>query len=347
MTDVTTPRRRESCLRSLAERYPGLVCDLDGVVYRGSEPVPGAVDALNHLIVTGVSVTFATNNASRPPEDVRAHLRALGVAEAYDVVTSSQAGASYLAEMLPAESAVLAVGGPGVSQALREAGLQPYDTETLDGVTPSAVMQGLGTEVTWRELAEVAYLVQRGTPWVATNLDLMLPTARGPAPGNGALVAAVRSATDAVPHVVGKPGPALFERARATLGTTREQTLACGDRLDTDIAGAHAAGIDSLLVLSGACSLRDAALADVGERPTYIYGSLAGILTPLPRIADAAVEHVEVGDDGVPLLTDGAVGPQHVASLLKAVWTALDAGLKVSRDPAAWADLEQRLSVKV
>jgi glycerol-1-phosphatase len=354
MTD-SLPRTWDS--RPLVQRYPGLICDLDGVVYRGPDAIPGAVETLNMLIVSGIAVSFATNNASRPPGDVRTHLRALGVAEAYDVATSSQAAAAHLADLLDPGSPVLAVGGPGVTEALAEAGLTPLRLDELadaatdaatdvTGRTPLAVMQGLGTEVTWRELAEVAHRVQDGTPWVVTNLDIMLPTARGPAPGNGALVAAVRTATDAVPHVVGKPGPALFDRARSGLGTRPEATLVCGDRLDTDIAGAHAAGLDSLLVLSGACSLRDLAVAAADERPTYVAEGLTGMLAPLTRIVDAASPDVTIGPDGQPVLPS-ATGPQHLAAVVAAAWAAVDAGEKVDPDPEAWRAVERRLALRV
>lgn len=121
-------------------------------------------------------------------------------------MTSSQAAAAYLANRLSLGAPVCAVGGPGVTQALADAGLTPVRVSELDGISVAAVVQGLGIDVTWHDLAEIAYLVEGGAPWVVTNLDLMLPTARGPAPGNGALVAAVQTATTRRPQVVGKPG---------------------------------------------------------------------------------------------------------------------------------------------
>lgn len=266
---------------SLVADYDGVICDLDGVVYRGPAAVPGAVDTLNEVVAEGVGLVFATNNASRPPEEVAEHVRELGVdGSGWSVVTSSQSAAAYLAQRLQPGAPVLAVGGPGVAQALAEAGLVPVRVSELADTPVEAMVQGLGVDVTWRELAEVGYLAQRGVTWVATNLDLFLPTAHGPAPGNGALVAAVRTTTTRTPHVTGKPGAALFELARTRLGTSRARTLVCGDRLDTDIAGANAARLDSLFVLSGASSLQDLAFAAGHERPTYVASDLTGLLAP-------------------------------------------------------------------
>lgn len=333
---------------TLAGTYDGLICDLDGVVYRGEMAIPGAVKTLNHLIAAGVEVAFATNNASRAPAAVGAHLEVLGLTDGeWSVVTSSQAAAAYLADRLPPGTPVLAVGGPGVVLALEEAGLAPVRASDPAAGSVEAIVQGLGTDVTWSDLAEVGHLVQRGVTWVATNLDLMLPTSRGPAPGNGALVAAVRSATTREPHVVGKPGAALFEVAMARLGTGRTRTLVCGDRIDTDIAGANAAGMDSLLVLSGAAGLRDLAFAPAPWRPTYVAAELTGRLGPALR-PSVGSDLVEVSPDGVLVLRDTARDTDSgelVRSVVATVWGALDESRLVSDDEDMWRTLEQRLDV--
>jgi hypothetical protein len=161
---------------------------------------------------------------------------------------------------------VLAVGGPGVDLALREAGLCPVRAEPAPAggaaaQSPAhgqrseeplvAVVQGYGAGVAWTDLAEAAYAVQAGALWVATNIDSTLPTDRGMAPGNGALVGAVRQAVATDPVVVGKPHTPLYELSVSVLGTGRDRTLAIGDRLDTDIEGASAAGMSSLFVFGG------------------------------------------------------------------------------------------------
>jgi len=246
-----------------------IVCDLDGVVYRGREAVPHAVAALRRVTVP---VVYATNNAARPPETVAEHLRDLGLdVQAEDVITSAQAGAAAIAARMP-EATVLAVGGEGVEAALLEAGLRP----TRDGdAVCEAVMQGYGPEVTMAQLADAAIAVQQGAWWVATNTDLTIPLARGIAPGNGTLVRAVAQAAGKQPdRVCGKPFPDLYLVAAERVGVPPSAIIGIGDRLDTDIEGANAAGSASVLVLTGVDSRTSAQLAPVHQRPSLIVDDL-------------------------------------------------------------------------
>jgi glycerol-1-phosphatase len=265
----------------LAAVHDVALLDLDGVVYVGPHAVPHAADALDRALAEhGMRSGFVTNNASRPPAVVAAHLRDLGVhAEDADVVTSAQAGARVLMERLPRGSRVLAVGGPGVAWALEERGLIPVHSFDDD---PAAVMQGYGPDVGWRELAEATLAVQHGRLWVATNLDRTIPSPRGRVLGNGALVAAVRHATGVDPVVAGKPEPPLMvesvERMRAV------QPLVVGDRLDTDIEGAARAGIPSLLVLTGVTDWHELLDAPPLHRPTYLDLDLRALLEPAPAV---------------------------------------------------------------
>lgn len=242
-----------------------LLFDLDGVVYVGPHAVPGAVTAIAAAMSRGVRCCFVTNNASRTADEVAQHLRDLGVdAAAQDVVTSSQAGAGLVAERV-GSGAVLAVGGRGVTEALRERGFDPvstFDSETV------AVMQGYGPNVGWRDLAEATYAIRAGLPWIATNLDMTFPTPRGLAPGNGALVGAVAAAVGRRPDAVaGKPEPALLLEAIRRTGALRP--LMIGDRLDTDIAAGGRLGIQTLLVMTGVCDDRGLSEAQGDEIPTF------------------------------------------------------------------------------
>ncbi len=266
---------------SLLGGFDGIVCDLDGVVYRGHEAVPYAVDSLLSALATGVEIVYATNNASRPPADVAAHLSALGLpGPASRVVTSAQAGARYVAQRCPPGSRVLAVGGPGVDLALQEAGLCPVRAQPATAQAGAeagrseepvvAVVQGYGAAVAWTDLAEAAYAVQAGALWVATNIDSTLPTDRGMAPGNGALVGAVRHAVSTDPVVVGKPHTPLYELSVTVLDTRLDRTLAIGDRLDTDISGATAAGMSSLFVFGGVHRWADVVSTEHAARPRYL-----------------------------------------------------------------------------
>lgn len=272
----------------------GILCDLDGVVYRGEHACPGAVAGLTAAKEAGVRVLYMTNNASRPPEEVAAHISDLGVpTRAEDVLGASQVAASVLAAQRPEivrvdsvdgvdggdgeTSHVLAVGGPGVALALREAGLPavlPEQTrvaaEAGRPVRVAAVVQGYGSGVTALDLAEAGYAIGAGATWLATNDDATLPTERGFAPGNGALVAAVAHATGQVPQVVGKPHGAAYEVALARLGLPVQQCLMIGDRLETDIGGARAAGIRTALVLTGVATRADAEAAPEELRPDHV-----------------------------------------------------------------------------
>ncbi len=255
--------------------YAAVVCDLDGVVYRGQAPVPHAVDALDGL---PVPIQYATNNASRPPRQVAEHLSRLGLrCEPEDVATSAQAGAWLLAERLQEGARVLAVGGPGVGAALEEAGLVPV-LPSSPGESVDAVLQGYGPDVRASDLGEVAYAVQAGAVWLATNTDGTLPTERGVAPGNGSLVAAVERACGRGPDAVaGKPEAPLYLLCARRLAVQPSRVLAVGDRLDTDIEGARAAGMDSLLVLTGVDDLTAVLHASPVHRPTYVAPDLRAL----------------------------------------------------------------------
>jgi glycerol 3-phosphatase-2 len=242
--------------------YDCLFVDLDGVVYRGPGAVLHAVDAL-----TGFDgrVVFVTNNASRTPAAVAGHLRGLGLAaDESDIVTSAQAAAAHLATLVPPGSAVLVTGGAGLREAVAEQGL----VAASGADEAAAVIQGYSPDLGWRDLAEAAYALTRDIPWVASNTDLTVPTARGIAPGNGTLVAAVASATGRTPVVTGKPHRPIMDLARAR--ARAERPLVVGDRLDTDIAAATAAGMDSLLVLTGVTVWQDLLAAPPEHLPTMV-----------------------------------------------------------------------------
>lgn len=270
-----------SCPHPLAAVHDVALLDLDGVVYIGKGAVPHAAAALDSAAALhGMRSVFVTNNAARPPEVVAAHLVELGIrAEPGDVVTSAQAGARMLADRLPAGSRVLGIGGPGVPAALRERGLLPVESVDDD---PVALMQGFGPKVGWKQLAEGTLAIERGLVWVATNIDATIPSPRGRVLGNGSLVAALRHATGAEPLVAGKPLPPLMaesvERSRA------RRPIVVGDRLDTDIEGANATGIPSLLVLTGVTDWQDLIGVELRFRPTYLDLDLRALLGPQPAV---------------------------------------------------------------
>lgn len=314
---------------TLAEIYDVALLDLDGVVYVGAAAVPHAEPALAESRLLGMRLAFVTNNAARPPRVVAEHLSSLGIeAKPGEVVTSAQAAARLLAEMLPGGSRVLVVGGEGLIDALIERGLVPV-AEMSD--RPDAVVQGFHPDVGWRLLAEGSYAVAAGLPWVAANLDRTIPTPGGQAPGNGTLVEVLKLTTGRTPVVAGKPEPPMHREA--VLRTGARRPLVVGDRLDTDIEGARRAGADSLLVLTGVAGPEALLRAPAGRRPTYVGEDLRALVqTPgALTVNEGAVRHggwAAAVDDG--RLTVEQVGEE--ASRLDALRCICG---------AAWAAAEQ------
>ncbi|WP_091186127.1 HAD-IIA family hydrolase [Microlunatus flavus] len=316
----------------LVDAYDGVLFDLDGVIYLGPVAVPGAPPALSGLRGRGVPVGFVTNNAARPPAVVAEHLTELGIpATRGDVVTSAQAGAQLLRHDLPEGAKVLLVGGEGVREALAEAGLTAVTSADDE---PVAVLQGYGVDLTWQQLIEATVAIHHGARWVATNDDPTRPTDRGLVPGNGAAVAAVRMAVPVDPEVAGKPYRPLLDETVARLDLGRP--LFVGDRLDTDVAGAVNAGLDSMLVLTGSHGPADLLAVSPDSRPTHLgYDVGALLLPPLTVELDGdvarcggATARVEDGrllvDGGRATTTDGWVAATWAAAHL--AWRALDDG---------------------
>ncbi|MGW0562025.1 HAD hydrolase-like protein [Streptomyces sp. NPDC003016] len=338
-----TRTRPDASTRALREAYDTALLDLDGVVYAGGEAIAHAVDALGAARQGGMHLAYVTNNALRTPDAVAGHLTELGVpAEAGDVITSAQAVARLIADQIPQGARVLVVGGDGLRVALRERGLVPVESAD-DG--PEAVAQGYGgPDMPWARLAEASYAVARGLPWFASNTDLTIPSPRGIAPGNGAAVEVVRIATGAEPQVAGKPLPPMHRET--ILRTGAERPLVVGDRLDTDIEGANAGGVDSLLVLTGVTDAAQLLAAAPKYRPTYVDADLRGLLTGQPEVTE------EAGADGGfacggwtasvrggALVIDGEGPPlDGLRALCAAAWThagdgvcGLDAGKALAR----------------
>jgi HAD superfamily hydrolase (TIGR01450 family) len=292
----------------LLARFDVLLADLDGTLYAGRAAVPGAVAAIVGAAERGVRTSYVTNNASRRPSDVATHLAELGFpATTEDVRTSSQAGAAMLAAQLPAGAKVLVVGTDALREEVAQRGLTPVD----EAAGADAVVQGHSPDTGWRQLAEATLAVRNGAVWVATNVDPTLPTDRGPMPGNGSMVQVVMTASGREPQVAGKPAPTLITEALAASG--RERGLVVGDRLDTDIEGGNAAGLPTLLVLTGVSTALEALEAPQRQRPTYIGADLA-VLTEDPGTDGWAVEGGELRGSGDPVAGLRALCAAHWAA---------------------------------
>jgi glycerol 3-phosphatase-2 len=306
---------------TLAAAYDVLLLDLDGVVYIGAAPIPGAPEALQRAKQAGAHLAYVTNNASRTPAAVAALLSGMDV-------TSAQAAARLLADKLPPKSKVLVIGSTGLRLAVRERGLIPVSTAED---RPLAVVQGYAPGLDYSAFAEGGIAVRAGALFVATNADSTIPGPRGTAPGNGSLLQIIMHATGVDPIVAGKPEPPLHRES--VIRTGARHPLVIGDRLDTDIEAADNAGTDSLLVLTGVDNPRSAVLAPPQRRPTYIAATLDALLAPYPPVRQSgnaatcngwtAAADAEDGDGALTLTGDGAA-IDGLRALARAAWSAHD-----------------------
>lgn len=293
--------------RALSTTYDLAMLDLDGVVYIGGDAVPGAPEHLEAARSAGMRCAFVTNNASRSPATVADHLRRLGVAaEPADVVTSAQAAARLLADLVPSGTPVAVLGAEALVEEVRAVGLEPV---TIDDEAAQAVVTGYGPDVAWRDVMHAAVRIRDGLRWVASNTDRTIPTAYGVAPGHGVLVETLSRFAEVEPEVAGKPEPPLLRETIRRVGGDRP--LMVGDRLDTDIAGAARVGVDSLLVLTGVTGLAELLAAQPEERPTYLARDLGGLATAHPEVSsdrgttELGGWRVRAGDDGLDCAGEG------------------------------------------
>ena len=263
---------------ALYTNFDAALLDLDGTAYSGKLPIEHAATAAEEAREAGLKIGFVTNNASRTPLTVAEQLKELGFkAEPKDIMTSAMDVIAVMSEHLDEGASVYVVGGEGLRQALCEAGYVLVDSADEE---PAAVVQGFDASVTWAQLTEAAFALQRGAQYFATNLDATLPQERGFALGNGALVRAVSYATRKRPVAAGKPEPGIYQRAAELLDS--ENPIAVGDRLETDILGAVAAGIPALHVLTGVHDARAVICAPRGQRPSYLAMDMRGLLEEHP-----------------------------------------------------------------
>jgi glycerol 3-phosphatase-2 len=256
----------------IADRYDAFLFDLDGVLYRGDEPIPGAAEAVERLRGAGKRVAFVTNNSSRTPASVAAKLDTVGIRAEPDEVATS---ALVTADLLSARGAASAfvIGEEGIRTALVDAGIRIVNEDESDA---DVVVIGVDRGTDYAALSRASLLVERGAALVATNADASYPAPEGRLPGAGALLAVVVTTTGAEPEIVGKPHPRLLRAALERAGGGR--ALVVGDRLDTDVAGAAAVGWDSALVLTGISSREDAEASEL--RPAYVIDDLSGLFLP-------------------------------------------------------------------
>lgn len=250
---------------------PVVLCDLDGVVWRGPVPIRGAAEGIAELRARGVRVGFVTNNSGATIDQYVARLRAAGVdATAAEVVSSATAAAALLGGELARGATVLACAGPGVREALEQGGFRVVDAPPAD-----AVVVGWHRDFDFDRLAVAADAVRAGARFVATNLDPTYPVPDGLLPGNGALVAAVSTAARRAPVVAGKPEAPTVALVRQRFG---DRGVVVGDRPSTDGALASALGWPFALVLSGVAG--SAGEEPIPDPPPRFVAADLGALAP-------------------------------------------------------------------
>jgi HAD superfamily hydrolase (TIGR01450 family) len=260
---------------------PALVIfDLDGVVYRGAEPIAGATGLVAELRAAGRQVRFATNNSMATRQAYVERLAAQGItADIDEIVTSTWATIQHLRANEPDIQRLIALGAPGMLTELRGAGFEAVHAASAApadwygaplGERYDALIAGLDPGIDYRSLGIASAALRAGARFMATNADLRYPTPSGFVPGAGAIIAALRTTSGVDPLVIGKPEPAMFQAILASAGMAPAEALVIGDNPDSDIVAAHRAGIPSLLVLTGIADAGQAAGLEGERRPDWV-----------------------------------------------------------------------------
>lgn len=249
-----------------------VICDMDGVLWRGDEALPGLAAFFAMLHARGLPYILATNNSSKTPGDYvqkLARMSVEGIRESA-IITSGTATVDYLQMYYPPGSAVHVLGGPGLKQLIDAAGYA-----RVEGAA-DVVVVGVDFDLTYDKLRRAVLAIRAGADFVGTNPDTTFPTPEGLVPGAGSIIAALQAATDQTPVVIGKPHRPMFELALRQLGSAAENTLMIGDRLQTDILGGQEAGLRTALLLTGVATREEAQNGSI--RPDAVYVDLPDLL---------------------------------------------------------------------
>ncbi len=267
----------------MLDHIENFIFDMDGVLWRGETPMPRFVDFFATLRDTKRNFVLATNNAAKTQDQYVTRFANFGVQIAAEqVLTSSEVTGHYLAERYAEGTAVYVIGGDGVHHALNRRGFKVLSVADvmLEGQLADVVVVGFWRDVTYNDFAAGAVCINNGATFVGTNPDVSFPSEWGHLPGAGSFLALLEAATGKKPITIGKPGAIIFEDALQRLGGTKENTAMVGDRISTDIIGANAVGLATILVLSGISTRAEAAEANGGQ-PDFIFADIAEIMKHL------------------------------------------------------------------
>lgn len=255
------------------QRFRAILFDMDGVLYRGSMLLPGVHELLAYCDEHNIAYACVTNNSTLTAEQYETKLADMGVhIQSVHIVTSSVATRRYLAQHVPRNTGIYYIGMKGLQQALFEDGYYVYTEEN-----PAYVVVGADFELTYAKLRTACLAIRAGARFIGTNPDTTFPSEAGIIPGAGSILALLRSATDVEPFIIGKPAPTMFQTASTILNAQPSETLVVGDRLDTDIAGAHAANMSSVLVFTGVTNAETLTQSEV--QPDEVLADLPALLT--------------------------------------------------------------------
>lgn len=259
----------------MLHKIKAVVSDMDGVLWRGIQPLPGMNALFDYLRREKTAFALATNNSRKTPDDYIHKLAGMGVhgIGRHHIVTSGTATASYLRQRYPAGTRLFVVGGDGLKQILVQAGFALVEEDA------EVVVCGIDFDLTYSKMRTATLQIRRGARFIGTNPDSSFPSPVGLAPGAGSILALIEAAADTAPTIIGKPERGMFESVLRQLGTEPGETLMIGDRIGTDIQGAQALGFKTALVMTGvetAESLQASAI-----QPDYVFAGLPELLAAL------------------------------------------------------------------
>ena len=323
----------------LSETYKLALLDLDGVVYRGKNPVEHAAENIRKAESLGMTVEYTTNNSSRLQSVVADQLKGFDLeVEPWQVITSSVVAARMVARAVPEGSKVFVLGAQHLREEVSKQGLEVVDRAEEQ---PVAAIQGWYPDMSWNEMAQIAYAVEHGATYFVTNRDLTIPRELGIAPGCGSMIMAGINATGVEPvSSAGKPESAMYDEARVLAAhdgddpVAKELCLAIGDRLDTDIEAGNRGGYDSLAVLTGVTNPNELMFAPAHLRPTYIAKDLRGLNEPAPEVVHDEgawlCRDAKARVDGDRLYVTDVTSVDGLRAACSAMWAAADSGRDVS-----------------
>lgn len=233
-------------LKDLKPAVKALILDLDGVLWRGDKPIGDLRYIFDRIRSYGLKVVCTTNNSTSTPLQFAEKIAIMGGnLSAEFILNSAVAAALYLKKIHPDGGPLFLVGETGLISAMEEHGFWHSDEN------PMAVVAGMDRQFTYEKMARANHWIRQGVPFIGTNPDKTFPVPDGLAPGAGSILAAIEAASGVQPVIIGKPSPYLYQIAMEQIGVSPQETLAVGDRLETDILGGQRAGMRTALVLSG------------------------------------------------------------------------------------------------